>query len=520
MGGGADGVRLGAAVRAISPTTAGWLVAGLVIARLVLAAWTAQAGRPRGRGGARRGRFGLVRAVVLGLVLASLGGGLAVWGPRSMAASVPVAVVLGMFVVWPIARYVMAPLGLVRAAYYVGLGSWTTPEDRAGRGLLAGAIALHRRRDFDPEAAGWLEEKIQAQRSIRGGTIVAAAAAAAARGDREGARALFDSIHTLDPRALPLEARHTAMEWLAADAASRGKWEEVVDLAASGAEAGRAAWLLGQVGRRLLGSPAAPSRAALLWAWLLAPRRRHTFAIVERALSVPDGGAPVFDEDDDAPAPHAQDGDALAKALAEHVRLLSMKKPAPADVAHTGRAFDAALDDDGLRDELAKRAEAIGATRWESVLHRFRDEIETSLFQLLKDHRIALDDTALDLGDVAAGAQRRLRDEVLGVIEALSSAVRSRADERRALPAIDEWREFSALRMAYERGVALCGPELRYLAFSKVHGDLCALAVWLFNERDERAIGHSMLRFLLQEARAVGDERAIELQEKNVAIGI
>lgn len=58
--------------------------------------------------------------------------------------------------------------------------------------------------------------------------------------------------------------------------------------------------------------------------------------------------------------------------------------------------------------------------------------------------------------------------------------------------------------MAYERGF-LGGPELGCLAFTKVHTDVCALAVWLFNDRKEKPIANAMFRFLLAEATAVGD---------------
>ncbi|MBK8251856.1 MAG: hypothetical protein IPK82_04210 [Polyangiaceae bacterium] len=461
------------------------------------------------------------------IVLLLLAGGLARLeeGPfrlndvRSMATAVPLAMFIGMFVVWPLARHVFAPLGMVRTAYYVGYASWASPEDRIGRALMAGAIALHRKSQFDAESASFLEERITSQKGLRGGGIVAAAASAAARGDREGARALFLSIGQLDPRATTREAIHIAYEWLAADAAGRGAWQEVIDLGISSSHVGRSAWLLIQVAKRLLCKPDAPTRNALLLHWLFAPRRRHTFAIVERALSIEDNASMIEDEEENLPTVSDSEGP-LAKALALHVALLSMKKPTAVDIVYTARSFDIAFEGDALLSLLQKRAEVIGASRPDDALRRFRDDVEDSLFHLLKAHSIALDDTKMDLGEFASAAQRRLRDETLAVIEALSDAVGNRAREKRALSAIDEWREFAALKMAYERGMRLGGPELRYLAFTKVHTDLSALAVWLFNERGERPIANAMLRFLLSEAQAVGDAEAIELQTKNVAIGV
>jgi len=75
-------------------------------------------------------------------------------------------------------------------------------------------------------------------------------------------------------------------------------------------------------------------------------------------------------------------------------------------------------------------------------------------------------------------------------------------------------------RALYERGVARAGDELRRLAFVKVHSDGCTLAVWMFNDRKERALGNAIFRFLLSEAEALDDARAIGLQTKNVACGV
>jgi hypothetical protein len=53
-----------------------------------------------------------------------------------------------------------------------------------------------------------------------------------------------------------------------------------------------------------------------------------------------------------------------------------------------------------------------------------------------------------------------------------------------------------------------------------VHPDLCKLAVWLWNLREEKALANAIFRWLLAEAETVGDARAVELETKNVACGI
>ncbi len=499
------------------------LFVAILIVRIIVAASQARAGtqgKPSAPVSPRVKALG--RFIFLWLLACPLAGYIALAPPRTLVTYVPGSLFLVSVVVWPLARYVIAPLGLVKAAYYVALSAWAQNEERSSLALLAASVALMRKSSFDPEAAAWLEDKIQAERGLRGAAIAAAAVTALARGDKEGARVLFESLRTLDSRVCGPASRHTAAEWIAATAAESGKWDEVIDLGGDIVANGRTPWLLAAVGKRLLGRSDAPTRAQLVLRWAFAPHRIGTFPIVERALSVPDGAVPIVDdEDDDAPpAPVAPEGDLLARAIAMQVQLLRAKEPTPVDVARVGRAFDEALGDEALARHIEERAASLGANRSEGALGRMRADIEESLFQLLKRHRMALDDTADDLGEIAGNAQRRLRDETLTVIEALSDAVKNRVAERRALSPIDEWREWSALRMAYERGLLLGGPELRYLAFTKVHTDVCALAVWLFNDRKEKPIANAMFRFLLAEATAVGDAAGIELQTKNVTCGL
>jgi hypothetical protein len=51
-----------------------------------------------------------------------------------------------------------------------------------------------------------------------------------------------------------------------------------------------------------------------------------------------------------------------------------------------------------------------------------------------------------------------------------------------------------------------------------LHTVLCSFAVWLFNVRGERPMGNAIFRWLVEQARRVGDERSIELQERNVKV--
>ena len=124
-----------------------------------------------------------------------------------------------------------------------------------------------------------------------------------------------------------------------------------------------------------------------------------------------------------------------------------------------------------------------------------------------------------DSGPTLRQAAALLRDDLLSEVETVSGALGRRARDRRVLPLVDEVREWVLVKSTYDRAVCMGGIELRRLAFSQVHTDVCALAVWLFNDRGQRALGNAIFRWLLGEATVVGNSEAITLQTKNVACG-
>jgi hypothetical protein len=85
---------------------------------------------------------------------------------------------------------------------------------------------------------------------------------------------------------------------------------------------------------------------------------------------------------------------------------------------------------------------------------------------------------------------------------------------------IDEWREWVALRSAYEAAVNAAGLELRRLAFPHAYAKGSSMAVWLWNARSEYALSHAISRWLLSEALAVGDTEAIELCSRNCRLTV
>lgn len=424
---------------------------------------------------------------------------------------------------WPIARRVLIPLGLPRLAYFVALTSdHTFRRDRRGGAALAAAWALARQPKLDEAAAEWVTEKLAQGETLGGAGIFASGLLLAARGDLAGARALIESARGIDARACPPVVRRLASGWLAADAAARGDWLRAGELGLSLDEGGREAWLLSGVGQSLRLEPMSPGPLGLWLRWALAPQRRKTLPLLRRALAALDGAFIELEAEAPLkPAAKAPEGDDLSLALSLHAAMLSRPRAAVTgeDVRAVSQAWDAVLTDRAMERGLEARALVLGASGPRPTLARLRLAIEDDLAAVVLAADLSLKELG-DRGGMAEQVRLRVRDRLLSEFEAMSDAVRRRSDERRALPALDEWREWSALRKQYERGVRLAGADFRRLAFYKIHPDACSLAVWLFNERKQRPLGNAIFRFLLAEAEAVEDPRAVALQTKNVACGV
>lgn len=440
----------------------------------------------------------------------------------------PLLLIVALALPWTTTRLVVVPLGLPRVAYWLARTAEVTfADDPHGGAALAGAWALLRRRELDEGAAAWLEDKLRPTQvqTLGSAGILASGLLLAARGDRDGARTVIRTVTELDRRASPVAAQGLASDWLAADAAARGAWSEVAALDTI-VDLGRQAWLLSAVAQSILGAPLAPGRLGLWLRWAFAPNRRRSLPILRRALDVLDG---VYLESDPPAAAPKRDvvvaGDAWSLALARHAAVVTRSIDAleGADLLTLGRAWDAILEDRAAERILAERALLLGADSSARTLARLREAVEADLTALVLARAIGLD-TLQEAGAAASPTiervRVRVRDHLLVGVESASDALRRRIDERRELPTVDEWREWTTLRLTYEHGTKLAGQGFRRLAFYKIHPDVTSLAVWLFNDRQQRPLGNAMFKWLLSEATAIDDARAIALQTKNVACGV
>lgn len=405
-----------------------------------------------------------------------------------------------------IVRRIVVPMGWYRVAFHLGrLGAG---EDSLAAGLVYAAAAVA----IEPTPGGelFVTSRRDTRTPLGDGEVVASAFLAAGRGDVETARQLLRSTALLAENHPAI--RELAGEWLAVDAAERGDWEQLVD------DAARTTWpatpltfLLEGIAHRRVGAAGMPSANELRLRWLFAPHRRVT-----RSLLV----APCVPAAEPTAGPHAGDetGGQLPQAIAAHLAFHA-HTPDEASLQTTARAWDAALSDGSTHAWLARRAIELDAPVG-SVDRTIREVAAAVVDELARLADRAQLGAPKSRGPVGDGLSHRLRH---GRLDALEQGF-SRWAERRTTGdvrlAIDEWREFVALRAAYDHAVKAGGLELRRLAFPHAFSTGSNMAAWLWNARNEYALSHAISVWLLDEALAVGDAEAIELGHKNCRLSV
>ncbi|HVI00089.1 MAG TPA: hypothetical protein VM869_15335 [Enhygromyxa sp.] len=432
---------------------------------------------------------------------------------------------------WPIARTLLIPRGRIKLAWAITrLSFWVWSRDVRSGAVIAASWAAIRRAQrgvaLEPELLAWIERERDATTRPRwrlgGAGIVATGLLAEARGDRAGARRLLSSALELAEPVRPARAVTLAAEWLCAEAMERGAWREVEFLARTAPVASRRLRSFGAIAARLTGIAPVPSDTQLRLRWLLAPERSATIELLRRALASPlQADSRTTSSRRNAEPPRATHDDALLHALTLHAFTLA-RPPAQLDrddLARLAAAWDRALADPKLERRLLERGLALGTRETERSPEQLAALVRDDLLALVRAAGLELGSLG-ESSELLARAARRLHAELLDDIEITVSALESRVKSKRELPAIDEWQTFLALREQYAAAVAVGGLELRRLAFQELHAPVCSLAVWLWNERNERALGNAMFHWLLAEAIVVDDAEAIRLQERNVDCGI
>jgi hypothetical protein len=292
--------------------------------------------------------------------------------------------------------------------------------------------------------------------------VLAYALLRALRGDHESARLLFGMMLASAPTIFSRFARRIARTWLAADHLRRGQ----------------------RVDAEALLLAARPPR----WrAWLSPPAR--TFRQLAKLAAAP----PVTT----TAVANAPPNDPLAHALCAHkfwlVDAVGLD-PRERDAAllRVGKAWDAlpvefeellatAISD--LASSAVHAGITLGAFSEKSrTLERANDIVVERLFTDVSEHLQAL--------------QRRVDADARG-------------------SEIEEWLEWASAQQLLARAHRLGGERVRRGTFASAYKDLTHYAAWLYNQRHLFLLSHAIFRWLLREARAMGDEDAIRLCWKN-----
>ncbi len=455
----------------------------------------------------RPGFFGLAQWLLL-VVLASAATSSLLHGDPIGAPVLAATVILAF--PWFVARRWLIPRGHWRASWWLVRSSmWTWHDDNRGGALVAAAwAAIHA--GAPPRALRFVEARCE--RSDCGAAhLLATGLVAAARGDLEGARRWMTSLCEFEGPATPRMARRLAVQWIAAEATTRGAWSRVAALA-DDRDADAATILLATVARRLGGTGPRPSDAELERAWSRAPSRQRLRALVDRALH---HSEPV----DAADPPHATplEADPHRCALLAHAALVASPSPTARGLADACAAWDRVLGDAGFVDTARRRAAVLGARV--DPPEALSAGIQADLVTLVRATGLELGEGARGDGETLVRVRRALHQRLLDELEIVADALASRVRARRILAMHEEWREYLAVRGAFARAVAMTGPELQRLGYAIVNPPVCALAVWLWNDRRNRVHAHQMFRWLLREAELAEDTEAIALHRRNVECG-
>jgi len=422
---------------------------------------------------------------------------------------------------WLVVRGLFIPLGLARAAVRVSrLGGHPWFRDPVGGAVLAGVLAALHRGKHDPALARWLRARLAEDR-IGGAGIVALGLLAAESGDRETARVVLGSLDEIEPDICPPLARTIALDWLAADAARRGAWAELVDRISDDPFPTRTTRFVGLCARRMVGETV--DRGAIVWAWLTAPRRLATFGLCWSCLRHRAPAERVL-ADDELRRLAANDGrEPVLTALALHAEAAALPTTQPVPlpiVERLAAGWDEAFADFGLRGEVRSRGEHFATeANGELLVARLQRAVARDLAALLSQCGREAEGVRADAGVLRRARELHFEDAT----ESLGRSCTLLARQRGGLEPMDPagaWIEYVRVRKAYLLATLPLAPAHRGRLYAVVEQELRQLAAWLWNERAERGLAHAVCLFLLHEAEHVRDGEAAAYYRHNVVVGL
>jgi hypothetical protein len=448
---------------------------------------------------------------------------------------------------WPITRMVLIPLGLSRlAASVTRLADWTWSEDPTGGAALAavlaasqsapdhgvdqpaggpGLLARCRRMVSRPADVASARQRLQGLDLVSAGGVMAAAVMADSDNDHEAGDALAASLDHFDPQVVPVAALRLRAE--------RTVWRLMANTLITDDERRRTLLDLPRHGSstvalvqalvRRQDEPTPRHRAAVGWWWLMAPRKRHTWALLRGTTWLPTTATTTTATTATTATTTTTTTTAtttttttltFGAAAQRHAELAAREVVLVVDVAELAGAWEQALAD--AVATVRARATVLGV-HGDDAEDGLRATVHNALVSLVN----RLDLSAVDTATLPAGMQRAIddvRSQRMDALEITVAAWRLRLQDAIDRQPIDELREWTALRRL-GGAVARTGSNGAWLAHEASQWVVCELAVRLWNVRREHRLANAIFRSLLDDATRVGDTRGAETQRANIACG-
>jgi hypothetical protein len=434
------------------------------------------------------------------------------WGIGALVVLLGIATALALQPA-PIVRAVLVPMGAWRLARMTS--KWGGPpwlRDPEGGAALMAVLAA--RNNFSQSGALDEIETELFQAPLRGAGLVACGLIADLRGQAAEARRLLISVDALDPDVCPPLARAIANDWLLEDAATRDRWTEVQARSENALALSASGRLLQTIARRLLGHA---SRWELLRAWLSAPGRWKTWALLENAWDEPVlPNYPVVDEDI---AARAANGYGLAGTGAPSLHLEAVKAHAQGELSsqaleRLGRAWDETLWDIGLRKRVRARSMQLDCNL----------TVEESMVEMHRALCVEVAAMMPPVGDIPRGGKT-----LTGAAELFSAAQEHRIQQALARlaeasqasispTAVQLWYDWLEVQDGYTLHRRADVSEARPL-FMAIDAKASTLVHWLWHERGERPMANAIATWLALEAERIQEAEAAAYHRQYVAAG-
>lgn len=417
-----------------------------------------------------------------------------------LTAGLGVVLVLPVWVLaiepWWWAHRLAVPRGWTHVAYASGrVSSWVWRHDRRGGAAFASALASVR---GDTEADAWIEAPPDVV-SVTAGMVTGAALLAGRRGDVADAAALMRMSTWFDARPEP--ERDVVAEWLAADAARRGAWEEVVALTEDRADGAVGLAFLHAVATRILETEDAPDLLEL-------ERRWHALQ-----------QGPLAHLEPDHPVRRS------AAALADRARA----------ALHRVHATPSRPPEDAMQAALLAHRRALLSTaalpealrRWEVVEDRLPPRVREQVIAELAARAATCRPPPPASGHLGFAVRDRVVQRGLEDLSLQARALQERVRKQQGLDPMGEVREAASI---VEHVRALVGPLdaglerdpateiLVRSIFRTVYSPVTDWAADLYNRRRQPYLFRALTWWLLDLARAAGDGEATALYLRNLGV--